>query len=140
MRDLASLVGKHEETILVPGDFMNLHPEGVDMDRVRWLFILFPRRPHRKIATGYGRHAIRNQRIWDSDFVSPHLTIQRVALNTRVDTSLDLVFIGGASNRRVERHIFRPARALLDPALQNTQLVVGQSRTARRHSPFAIRW
>jgi hypothetical protein len=75
---------------------MNLHPEGVDMHRVRWLFILFPRRSHRKIATGYGRHAISNQRIWDSDCVSPHLTSRRVALNALVDTLHDLVFIGGA--------------------------------------------
>src|SRR5260370_10631227 len=96
VRNFAGLVSEHEETILVPGDFMNLHPESVDMDRVRWLFILFPRRPHRKIAAGDWRHAIGNQRIGDSDFVSLHLTSQWMALNTIMDMPHDFMFLSGA--------------------------------------------
>ena len=42
-RDFPALGGEHEEAVLVPGDFVRLHPEGIEAHFVLRLFVLFAR-------------------------------------------------------------------------------------------------
>ena len=54
MRGLAGLIGEHEQTILVPGDLVRLHPERIHMHFVLRLLVRFSRRSHRKSPAATG--------------------------------------------------------------------------------------